>query len=183
MTQLPSLEFKYRKDKNESNTNTNTNTINNNIFVGKDTSMNSSQQELPASQEPPWASSTKITRSETPTNIKLFKEALLEILIGYFKSNVMLINNLVELSDNIIMKKDDLTYLISLLLEVDKSAIEILVQELSVQCCGKICSKLPRYRKIDDIIVNNKQSFQVSSNQYFIQMRTEFNISLDYIML
>jgi hypothetical protein len=176
MTQLPSLEIKYRKEKTENitSTNTNTNTINNNIFMQKD--------QAPSLTES--SSSAKITRTETPTNIKLFKEALLEILISYFKSNVVLINNLVELSDNIIMKKDDLLYLISLLLEIDKSAVEILVEEISMQnCCGKICSKLPRYRKVEEIIVNNKQSFKVSHNQYFVQMRTEFNISFDYVLL
>jgi hypothetical protein len=123
-------------------------------------------------------------RSETPINIKRFKEAFLEILIGYFKSNIILINNLVELSEMIVMKLDDLYYLIGILLEVDRSAINIDVEEIKTDnCCGKLCSKLPRYRKINDIIIDNKSSFRISHNQYHIQMKSEFNISLDYTMI
>jgi hypothetical protein len=82
------------------------------------------------------------------------------------------------------MKLDDLKLMISLLLEIEKSNVDIDIEELKItNCCGKICSKLPRYRKISDIIINKKQSFKISHNQYFIQMQTEFNISLDYVML
>jgi hypothetical protein len=178
MAQLPSLEIKYRKDRTENitntNTNTNTNTINNNIIIGKD-ECNISKPSSP---------SGSLHRSlSTPTNISLFKEALLDILISYFKNNIVLINNLVELSDDIIMKLDDLKLLISLLLEIDKSNIEIYVEEINISnCCGKICSHIPRYRKISEIIINKKQSFKVSHNQYYIQMQTEFNISLDYVI-
>jgi hypothetical protein len=95
-----------------------------------------------------------------------------------------LLNNLVELSDKIITKIDDLKLLIGLLLEVSPSNIEITVKELTFSgCCGKICKSLPRYRKIKDIVINKKQSFGVSSNQFFIQMGTEFNISLEYVLL
>jgi hypothetical protein len=179
MTQLPSLEIKFRKDKTENitntNTNTNTNTINNNIIIGKEESSNLS---LTSSQK-----SAQIVRSSSPLNIKLFKETLLDILISYFKNNIVLINNLVELSDDIIMKLDDLKLLISLLLEIDKSNIEIYVEEINISnCCGKFCSHIPRYRKISEIIINKKQSFKVSHNQYYIQMQTEFNISLDYVI-
>jgi hypothetical protein len=183
MSQLPSLEIKYRKEKTENLTNTssntNTNTINNNIIINKDDS-NSSK---PASPLPLLQKSNSMSRIQTPTNISLFKEALLDILISYFKNNIVIINNLVELSDDIIMKLDDLKLLISLLLEIDKSNITIEVEEISTaNCCGKICSHLPRYRKISEIIIDKKQSFKVSHNQYYIQMQTEFNISLDYVI-
>jgi hypothetical protein len=108
----------------------------------------------------------------------------MDILIGYFKNNIILLNNLIELSEKIITKVADLQLLISLLLETDKSNIMIDVEEITTtNCCGKICNKLPRYRKINDIIINNKQSFKVSYNQYYIQMSLEFNISLEYILL
>jgi hypothetical protein len=88
-------------------------------------------------------------KSSTPKNISYFKEVFLDILIKYFKNNVVLISNLVELSDKIIMKKDDLEYLISILLEIDRKNIDIEVEEIQTKtCCGKICSKLPRYRKL-----------------------------------
>jgi hypothetical protein len=181
MAQLPSLEIKFRKDKTENitntNTNTNTNTINNNIIIGKEEKLKS-DASMPALHQ-----SSSLVRIQTPTNINIFKEALLDILISYFKNNIVLINNLVELSDDIIMKLDDLKLLISLLLEIDKSNIEIYVEEINISnCCGKICSHIPRYRKISEIIINKKQSFKVSHNQYYIQMQTEFNISLDYVI-
>jgi hypothetical protein len=174
LTILPSLEFKYHKESLKTTSNTNNNTINNNIVI------NESRKE----KEINVAKSPVLMRSESPLNIKLFKGALLEILISYFKNNIVLINNLVELSDDIIMKVDDLTLLISLLLEIDKQNVEVLAEEIKTgNCCGKICTHLPRYRKIEDIIIDKKQSFKVYYNQYYIQMQTEFNISLDYVML
>jgi hypothetical protein len=48
------------------------------------------------------------------------------------------------------MKIDDLTYLISLLLEIEKSEIQINVDEIPLKgCCGmvfnKVASKIPCY--------------------------------------
>jgi hypothetical protein len=174
---LPSLELKFRKERRNSltttNTNTNTHQINNNIFLEKIPEIVTSEK---TSIPPP--------RSVTPTNIKRFKETFLEILISYFKNNIILINNLVELSEKIVMKLDDLHTLIAILLEIDKSNISIEIDEITISgCCGKLCSKLPRYRKIKDIIINNKSSFRISHNQYYTQMMTEFNISLEYLML
>jgi hypothetical protein len=176
MQKLPSLEFKYHKETQETSNNTNPNTINNNIIIGK--SNKNKSKEINVVKSP------ALVRPETPSNIKHFKETLLEILISYFKNNIVLINNLVELSDDIVMKVDDLTLLIGLLLEKEKENIIIEVEEIkSGNCCGKICTHLPRYRKIDDIVIDKKQSFKVYFNQYYIQMQTEFNISLDYVML
>ena len=105
------------------------------------------------------------------------------ILISYFKNNVILLNNLVELSEKIITKLDDLKLLISLLIDTQPTSIYVDVQEVEVGCCSKVCKHLPRYRKINDIIIDKKQSFKVAYNQYYIQIGTEFNISLEYVLL
>jgi hypothetical protein len=61
----------------------------------------------------------------------------------------------------------------SLLLDVPLADVVVQVEEIFVKnCCGEICKRLPRYRKIDDIIIKNKQSFKVSHNQYYIQLDT-----------
>jgi hypothetical protein len=159
------------------NTNTNTNTINNNILINTDKNMK------PESVLTKSASSPNISRIDTPTNIKVFKETFMNILIGYFKNNIILLNNLVELSEKIIMKVDDLQLLISILLEIDRSKVMIEVEELEVKCCAKFCSMLPRYRKINDILINNQLSFKVSYNQIYVQLQTVYNISLEFILL
>jgi hypothetical protein len=175
---IPSLGSKFKKDlKNTLSTfDTNSNSITTNIYMDKLSESRSLSPGVRKSYEP--------EKSTTPKNISYFKEVFLDILIKYFKNNVVLINNLVELSDKIIMKKDDLEYLICILLEIDSKNIDIEVEEIQTKtCCGKICSKLPRYRKIDDMIIDKKKSFEINHNQYYIQMSTEFNISLDYIMV
>jgi Ser-tRNA(Ala) deacylase AlaX len=178
---LPSLELKYNRVSEKQTSNTNTNTINNNIILG---GADSSGARGGVSQETPDLSSTSVSRSDSPNNIKQFKEALISILISYFRNNVILLNNLVELSDKIITKIEDLRLLISLLIEESPVAVSIEVEEIEIKnCCGTICKNLPRYRKIKHIIINNKQTFQVSHNQYYIQMGVEFNISLEYVLL
>jgi hypothetical protein len=178
MTVLPNLELKFSK-KNElknDNINNNTNTINNNIIL------NPSIENVGAIVQS--SSTANLTRNDTPDNVKQFKEALILILISYFKNNVILLNNLVELSEKIITKVDDLKLLISLLINTSLSNIFIDVEEVEVKnCCAKVCKHLPRYRKINDIIIDKKQSFKVAYNQYYIQIGTEFNISLDFILL
>jgi hypothetical protein len=130
------------------------------------------------------SSASNLERSGTPLNVKQFKETFMVILIGYFKNNIILLNNLVELSEKIITKLSDLTLLISLLLNISQNKVEVLVEEVSTtSCCGKICRQLPRYRKTNDIIIDKKQSFKVSHNQFYVQLQTEFNISLDYVLL
>jgi hypothetical protein len=62
--------------------------------------------------------------------------------------------------------------------------VQVEVEEISMKgFCGTICKKIPWYRKIKDIVINKKQSFEVSYNQYYIQMGMEFNISLEYVLL
>jgi hypothetical protein len=175
---LPSLELKLKKEINSSlsNTSSNTNTINNIINLP-----NPSELKI---SDIPEKSSSKESLSITPEHIIRFREALLLILIGYFKNNIVLLNNLIELSDNIIMKMEDLIFLISILLQLNSSDIRVDVEDIEAKnCCGKICSKLPRYRRINDIIIKNKSSFKITYNQYYVQMMTEYNISLDYIMI
>jgi hypothetical protein len=109
---------------------------------------------------------------------------LLTVLISYFKNNIVLLNNLVELSGNIITKLSDLILLISLLLEISSDKITVELEEItSNNCCGKFCKHLHRYRKIKDIIIDKKQSFKINYNQFYIQLQTEYNISLEFILL
>jgi hypothetical protein len=81
----------------------------------------------------------------------------------------VLLNNLIELSDKIITKIDDIRLLISLLLSIPKTDVQIEVKEITMKgFCGTVCKKIFCYRKIKDIIINKKQSFEVSYNQYYI---------------
>jgi hypothetical protein len=105
-------------------------------------------------------------------------------LINYFKNNIILLNNVVELSENIITKNDDLELLIALLIEVKVENVEIEIEEVDIKnSCGNTINKLPRYRKINDIIINKKQTFKGSYEQYHIQMKSIYNISLEYVLL
>jgi hypothetical protein len=182
---LPNLELKYTKttEKHDANTLTSSlsNTNTNNIIINP-----ASETSVQIQQSLPKSSSTNqlaLTRSDSPLNVKQFKETLMAILISYFKNNIILLNNLVELSDKIITKLSDLTLLISILLDMTQDKIQIDVEEISTTGCGKICKHLPRYRKINDIIIDKKQSFRVSHNQFWVQLQTEFNISLDFVLL
>jgi hypothetical protein len=51
---------------------------------------------------------------DTP-NMNLFKENLLRILISYFGTNTILLNNVIQLSDGIIACLDDFTTLIAII--------------------------------------------------------------------
>jgi hypothetical protein len=180
MTTLPNLELKFTKQselKNES-TNSNANTINNNIILNPQAAEKLPQSIIKSN------SISNLSRIDTPDNVKQFKEALILILISYFKNNVILLNNLVELSEKIITKVDDLKLLISLLLNTSPSNVCVEVEDVELKgCCAKVCKHLPRYRKIKDIIIDKKQSFKVAYNQFYIQIGTEFNISLEFVLL
>jgi hypothetical protein len=178
---LPNLELKYTKvtEKHDANTLTSNLSNTNTIIINPTSAVESPQNQIAKSN-----STVNILRSETPLNIKQFKETFMTILINYFKNNIILLNNLVELSDKIITKLSDLTLLISLLLDISQDKIQVEVEEISITgCCGKICKQLPRYRKINDIIIDKKQSFIISHNQFYIQLQTEFNISLEFVLL
>jgi hypothetical protein len=177
-TIVPTLELKYNKETTSSSTDTNT--INNNIIIKPNFDTNITDQIEMISEN--MSTNTIVKKSDTQ-NISEFKEALVAILISYFKNNVVLLNDLIELSDKIITKIDDLR-LLSLLLSVPKADVQVEVEEMTMKgFCGTVCKKIPRYRKIKDIIINKKQSFEVLYNQYYIQMGMEFNISLEYVLL
>jgi hypothetical protein len=177
-TILPTLELKYNKE----TTSSSTNTINNNIIIKP--SLDETIKNIEKSIELPDPTTLTIKKSDTPHNISEFKEAFITVLISYFKNNVVLLNNLIELSDKIIAKIDDLRLLIALLLSIPKADVQVEIEEITMKgFCGTICKKIPRYRKDKDIIINKKQSFEVCYNQYYIQMGMEFNISLEYVLL
>jgi hypothetical protein len=57
--------------------------------------------------------------------------------------------------------------LIALLLSISKTDVQIEVEEITMKgFSGTICKSIPRYRKVKDIIINKKQSFEVSYNQH-----------------
>jgi hypothetical protein len=181
---LPSLKLKYSRTSEKQTSNSNTNIMNNNTvlgFLSSDSLMELDSQEKISREK---TSQEKVSRSDTPNNIKQFKEAFISVLIFYFKNKIILLNNLVKLSDKIITKIEDLRLLISLLIEESPAAVNIEVEEIEIKnCSGTICKNLLRYREIKQIIINNKQAFQVSHNQFYTQMGIEFNICLEYVLL
>jgi hypothetical protein len=56
-----------------------------------------------------------IEKSQTQEIIKIFKEYILLTLIDYFKNDLILLNNLLEISKNIVFKEEDIIKLISIL--------------------------------------------------------------------
>jgi hypothetical protein len=117
-TILQKLEMKYNKETTSSSTNTNTNNI-----IIKPTSENIIN--CPIKIPPEVSTNTIVKKSNTPQNISEFKKALIAVLKSYFKNNVVLLNNLIELSDKIITKIDDLRLLIALLLSIPKADVQV----------------------------------------------------------
>jgi hypothetical protein len=174
--ELPSLAIKLNKEFKNEKKNENINNINNTIIINKDTKDSSSELKgiLPEI----------IEKSQTPEIIKIFKEYLLLTLIDYFKNDLILFNNLLEVFKHIVFKEEDIIKLISILVtDGDVSRIKI-DYELPDQfkACG-CCSKLPVYRKITSIIIDNKNNFKIKYESFYVQMQTEFNISLEYILI
>jgi hypothetical protein len=137
------------------------------------------------SKAPSYSNLHSIKSPAMADNVLRFKDQFTAYLIEYFKSDFILLNNLLEVSDKIVFKMDDLKTLISILLEIEPSAIVIDYEDFlkNVGCCSKICKKIPLFKKINDIIINNKQSFLISYNTIAIQLQTEFNISLTYVIV
>jgi hypothetical protein len=173
--ELPSLSLKINREFKNENKNENINNINNTI-INKDTKDSTTELKklLPEI----------IEKSQTPEIIKIFKEYFLVTLIDYFKNDIILLNNLLEISKHIVFKEEDIIKLISILVtDNDVSRIKIdyeLPDQFKV--CG-CCTKLPVYRKITSIIIDNKNSFKIKYESFYVQMQTEFNISLDYILI
>jgi hypothetical protein len=96
---------------------------------------------------------------DTVNNLEVFKDKLLRILISYFGKNMVLLNNVVELSDGIVMSIDDLTTLVAIITDQPKEEVKIDVKEIKTKnCCLSLASSclsetLPLYREIDSIIV------------------------------
>jgi hypothetical protein len=71
-----------------------------------------------------------------------------------------------------------------LLISVPIFDVWLEVEEITLKgCCGTIYKQIQQYWKVKNIIINKKQSFEVSYNQYYVQMGVEFNISLEYVLL
>jgi hypothetical protein len=78
---------------------------------------------------------------EDTNNLNLCKENLLRILISYFGKNLVLLNNVVELSDGIVTNLDDLTTLAAIITGQSKEQVRIIIKEVEVKnCCLKIIS-------------------------------------------
>jgi hypothetical protein len=196
--ELPNIVLKLNTEKKLLNTNTNTNandvsnTINNNIILSEPTVgvdlAKSAALSIPSAKITKSSSYQSLQAVKSPTaadNILRFKDQFAAYLIDYFRSDMVLLNNLLEVSDKIVFKMEDLKHLISILLEIEANMVAIDYEDVlkNIGCCGKICKKLPLFKKINDIIINNRQSFLVSYNTIAVQLQTEFNISLTYIIL
>jgi hypothetical protein len=178
---LPNLTLKIERRKSDANnnTNSNTNTLTNTIIL------NPSTESINIVKEPLIEEECNISNVSTPDNIKLFKEYLLATLISYFKSEIILANNIIEISKHIVLKIEDLIRLISILVcNEDEKRIHITTSLPDIIGCKlpSCCAKLPLYRRIDEIIIDKKHSFKTKYDQYYNQMVMEFNISLDYIL-
>jgi hypothetical protein len=95
-------------------------------------------------------------------SLRYSKKYLLLTLIDYFKNDLILLNSLQEVSKHIVLKEEDIIKLISILVTDDDVSRIKIDYELPVQfkACG-CCSKLPVYRKITSIIIENKNSFKI----------------------
>jgi hypothetical protein len=188
-TSFSNLNENKNETKNENNNN-----ISNTIIINKDnekivlTPTSSSKYIISDTETKPSElssiiSAIEIPQSSTPAIIKLFKDYLLLTLINYFKEDLILINNVIELSKQIVMKEEDLKKLIAILVTDDDVSRILINSELPSQfkCCNS-CSSIPIYKKISSIIIDKKYEFKITYNQFYTQMQTEFNISLDYIL-
>jgi hypothetical protein len=123
---------------------------------------------------------------EESNNLKLFKENLLRILISYFGKNLMLLNNVIELSDGVVTNLDDLTTLVAIITNQPKYKVRVVVNEVEDFCLKIVCSclnsTLPLYRQIEMILINN-EPFNSQYPDLYKMMEEEFNISLKYVLI
>jgi hypothetical protein len=196
ITPLPDLSLKIERKKsittNNTNSNTSTNTNTNSQTVIFNTLHSDKDREIITIVEPKTddelsstTASDKIESSNTPDNIKIFKEFLLATLISYFKSEIILANNIIEISPNIVLKVEDLRKLIAILIcDSDENRVNITTTPLGLSGCKFLscCAKLPLYCKIDEIIIDKKYGFKNYYNTYFNQINNNLNISLDYVL-
>jgi hypothetical protein len=167
---LPNLSLKINKElknenKNENNNNNNNNnSISNTIIINKESTSQTSLEENKLIQ---------IEKYQTPEIIKTFKEYLLLTLIDYFKNEMILLNNIIELSKYIVLKEDDLKKLITILVtESDDLRItpECKLPD-SFKTSQPCCSKISIYKKITSIVIDNKHEFRNQYNSFYTQMQ------------
>jgi hypothetical protein len=82
-----------------------------------------------------------------------------------------------------VFREEDLIKLISILVtdcDISRIRIDHELPDLYKSCwwCGKILI----YPNITSIIIDNKNNFEVNYNSFYVQMQTEFNISLQYLL-
>jgi hypothetical protein len=168
-TVLPNLSLNLNKEFKSENKNENINSISTTLT----TSTNSLNPIKPIS----------IDKSNTAEIIKVFKEYLLKTILNYFKNELILLNNILEVSKHIVFREEDLIKLISILVtDCDISRIKIDHEITNTFNTCECCAKLPIYRKITSIIIDNKNNFEVIYKSLYVQMQTEFNISLQYLL-
>jgi hypothetical protein len=187
---LPDLTLNLTRKTSIVNTNDNKNENKNNIINTIILNNNDELNKTHISPTPLYVNeiekiNTDIIKTSpctTPEPIKLFKDYLLLSLISYFKQDIVLANNILEISKYIVMKENDLKKLIAILV-TDDDVSRILVEcDLPDSC--KCCKfGIPIYKKITSIIIDKKYEFKVTYNQFYTQMQTEFNISLDYVLI
>ena len=195
---LPDLTLKLHSEKKttlenkgtnmSSNTNNNTNTINNNIIL-EPKALNGGSVVALESKIPQTNTKIKPSASmeslavKSPDNVRRFKDQFTAYLIEYFKNDLILLNNLLEISSKIVFKVDDLKTLIGILLEIETVKIEIEYEDMIKSgCCGKICKRVPLFKKVTDIIINGKQRFTVSYDSIAVQLQNTFNVSLSHVI-
>jgi hypothetical protein len=123
---------------------------------------------------------------EDTNNLKLFKENLLRILISYFGKNLVLLNNVVELSDGVVTNLDDLTTLVAIITNQPKDKVRVVIKEVDDCClrisCSCLMETLPLYRQVEVILINN-EPFKSKYPDLYKKMEEEFNISLNYVLI
>jgi hypothetical protein len=96
----------------------------------------------------------------------VFKEYLLKTILDYFKNELILLNNILELSKHIVFREEDLIKLISILVtdcNISRIKIDHEIPD-AFKTCG-CCGKIPIYN-ITSIIIDNKNNFEVNYNSF-----------------
>jgi hypothetical protein len=120
---LPNLSLNLNKEFKNKNKNENINNISNMIIINKEPAASLSTGST-NSLEP--IKPLSIEKSNTPEIIKVFKEYLLKTILDYFKNELILLNNILEVSKHIVFREEDLIKLISILVtDCDISRIRI----------------------------------------------------------
>jgi hypothetical protein len=88
--------------------------------------------------------SKSIEKSNTPEIIKVLKEYLLKTILAYFKNELILLNNILEVSKHIVFKEEDLINVFSILVtncDINRIRIDNEMPD-AFKTCG-CCAKLP----------------------------------------